>query len=251
MWVLLSVLMPALIGCGRLGVHHDTAIEYRPPFIPITFSFATDGRISVSAGASITTLIGTFSLAENVSVPIGNGSTRLSIIHAVTGSEVRDVYDIAETGPMNVCLDGRFFETIGNRETTITALDSVSMIKIIQGSSDQCRAKSPAPASQDPVITSVITYTKGVLVYFYIHYADSGPNAIGFGFVGVNGSGWAEENHPFSNPSYGIVGPGSIAYPFNEACGTPQQYDSYVKAWIYDTAGQRSKPVVIHLVCTG
>ena len=101
-----------------------------------------------------------------------------------------------------------------------------------------------------PVITSVGTYTRGVLVYFDIHYADPGHDAAGFGFVGVNGSGWAEENHPFSSPSYGIVGPGSIAYPFNEACGTAQQYASYVEAWIYDTAGNRSKPVVIHLVCT-
>jgi hypothetical protein len=101
-----------------------------------------------------------------------------------------------------------------------------------------------------PIITSVGTYTQGVYVYFDIHYADPGNDAEGFGFVGVNGSGWAEENHPFTSPSYGIVGPDSIAYPFNQLCGTAQQYDSYVEAWIYDTAGGRSKPVVIHLVCT-
>jgi hypothetical protein len=110
---------------------------------------------------------------------------------------------------------------------------------------------TPIPAPQVPTITSVGTYTQGELVYFDIHYADPGHNAEGFGFVGVNGSGWAEENHPFSSPSYGIVGPDSIAYPFNEECGTPQQYDSYVEAWINDTAGQHSTPVVIHLVCTG
>jgi hypothetical protein len=101
-----------------------------------------------------------------------------------------------------------------------------------------------------PIITSVGTYTQGVYVYFDIHYADPGNDAEGFGFVGANGSGWAEENHPFNSPSYGIVGPDSIAYPFNQLCGTAQQYDSYVEAWIYDTAGDRSTPVVIHLVCT-
>ena len=110
-------------------------------------------------------------------------------------------------------------------------------------------ASTPA-APPVPEIISVGTYTQGVMVYFDIHYADPGNNAEGFGFVGVNGSGWAEENHPFTSPSYGIVGTGSIAYPFNEACGTAQQYDSYVEAWIYDTAGHRSKSVVIHLVCT-
>jgi len=101
-----------------------------------------------------------------------------------------------------------------------------------------------------PQIASVGTYTQGALVYFDIHYTDPGHDAEGFGFVGVNGSRWAKENHPFSSPSYGIVGTDSIAYPFNEACGTAQQYASYVQAWIYDTAGDRSTPVVIHLVCS-
>jgi serine/threonine protein kinase len=106
------------------------------------------------------------------------------------------------------------------------------------------------PASPPvPEITRVETHTQGVLVYFDIQYSDPGNDAEGFGFVGVNGAGWAEENHPFTSPSYGIVGTDSISYPFNEDCGTAQQYDSYVQAWIYDTAGGRSTPVVIHLVC--
>jgi serine/threonine-protein kinase len=105
-------------------------------------------------------------------------------------------------------------------------------------------------APQVPQITSVGTYTQGELVYFDIHYADPGKDAEGFGFVGVDGSGWAEENHPFSSPSYGIVGTDSIAYPFNEGCGTAQQSESSVEAWIYNTAGHRSTPVVIQLACT-
>jgi hypothetical protein len=110
---------------------------------------------------------------------------------------------------------------------------------------------TPQPATSTPVpyITQVTTYTQGVFVYFKITYADPGHNAEGFGFVGVNGSGWAEESHPFSSPSYGIVGTNSIAYPFNQECGTAQQYDSYVEAWIYNTAGVQSQPVTIHLVC--
>ena len=59
-----------------------------------------------------------------------------------------------------------------------------------------------------------------------------------------------EENHPFSSPSYGIVGLDSIAYPFNVGCGTAQQQKSSVEAWIYDAAGDRSTPVDIQLVCT-
>jgi hypothetical protein len=105
-------------------------------------------------------------------------------------------------------------------------------------------------ASSSTAITQTTTYTQGVLVYFRVTYADPGHNAEGFGFVGVNGSGWAEENHPFSSPSFGIVGPNTIDYPFNQGCGTDQQTDSYVQAWIYNTSGTRSQPVTIHLVCT-
>ncbi|HEX3924045.1 MAG TPA: hypothetical protein VHY31_17300 [Streptosporangiaceae bacterium] len=67
------------------------------------------------------------------------------------------------------------------------------------------------------------TYTNGVEVWFSIVYSDSANDAEGFGFVGVNGSGWAQEQHPFSSPSYGIVGPDGIAYPFNLGCETGNQ----------------------------
>jgi hypothetical protein len=60
----------------------------------------------------------------------------------------------------------------------------------------------------------------------------------------TEGAGW-------TSPSYGIVGTDSIAYPFNEECGAAKQYSSYVEAWICDTAGASSTPVVIHLVCAG
>jgi hypothetical protein len=101
-----------------------------------------------------------------------------------------------------------------------------------------------------PQITSYTTYQKGQLVYFSVHYSDPGHDAKGFGFVGADGAGWAEENHSFSSPSYGIVGPDSIDYPFDLACGTARQYQSDVQAWIYDTAGTRSQPATIHLACT-
>ena len=87
------------------------------------------------------------------------------------------------------------------------------------------------------------------MVYVEISYTDTGNNAEGFGFVGVNGTSQPEENYSFSSPSDGIVEPGSITYPFNQECGTTGQHASYVKAWIYDSAGARSKSVVIHLAC--
>jgi hypothetical protein len=105
-------------------------------------------------------------------------------------------------------------------------------------------------ASQPPEIVHVDTFREGVLVFFRLSFTDPGNTAVGFGFRGVNGSTWAEENHPFSSPSYGRVFPGRIEYPFNHLCSTPSAYESDVQAWIYDTAGQRTSSGTIHLACS-
>jgi hypothetical protein len=88
------------------------------------------------------------------------------------------------------------------------------------------------------------------MVFFEIFYSDPDQDAEGFGFVGVEGSDWPEQTYSFSSPANGIVEAGSVAYPLNQACGTGLEYASSVKAWIYDSAGERSQPVVIHLACT-
>lgn len=94
------------------------------------------------------------------------------------------------------------------------------------------------------------TYREGVRVYFDVHYADPGNDAQGFGFTGSNGNRWAEGTYPFSSPGAGIVGPDSIAYPLNLACGTARQHAAEIEVWIYDAAGASSQPAVIHLSCT-
>jgi serine/threonine protein kinase len=108
----------------------------------------------------------------------------------------------------------------------------------------------PVPPAPPPRITGSYTYQAGAMVYFVISYADPGHNAAGFGFAGVEGSDWARQHYSFSSPAEGIVEANSIAYPLNQGCGTGFEYTSTVKAWIYDKAGGRSKPVIIHLACT-
>jgi hypothetical protein len=81
-----------------------------------------------------------------------------------------------------------------------------------------------------PWIAHVETFVEGVHVFFRLYYTD--PSINGFGFVGADGSGWGEENHPFSSPSYGRVSSGRIDYPFNHLCGTPSAYESVVEAWM-------------------
>jgi hypothetical protein len=108
------------------------------------------------------------------------------------------------------------------------------------------RVSSAAP----PHITGHFTYQQNDMVYFEISYSDPGHEAAGFGFVGVEGSDWPEQHYSFSDPADGIVEANSISYPLNQGCGTGFEYTSTVKAWIYDSAGIRSKPVIIHLACT-
>jgi hypothetical protein len=110
----------------------------------------------------------------------------------------------------------------------------------------------PHPArssSSPPRITHTFTYQQGSRVFFEISYSDPGHNAAGFGFVGVQGSDVREQDYLFSNPADGIVAGNSIAYPLEQGCGTSLEYASTVKAWIYNKAGVRSTPVIIHLAC--
>jgi hypothetical protein len=107
----------------------------------------------------------------------------------------------------------------------------------------------PAPSPPAPRITGTFTYQQGSRVFFEISYSDPGHNAAGFGFVGVQGSGPREQDYLFSNPANGIVAGNSIAYPLYQGCGTGQEFTSTVEAWIYNKAGVRSTPVIIHLAC--
>jgi hypothetical protein len=111
-------------------------------------------------------------------------------------------------------------------------------------------APGRVPSAPAPRITGTFTYQQGAMVYFEISYSDPGHNAAGFGFVGVEGSDWPEQHHSFSDPADGIVAGNSVAFPLNQGCATGIEFTSTVKAWIYDSDGNRSKPVIIHLACT-
>jgi hypothetical protein len=99
-----------------------------------------------------------------------------------------------------------------------------------------------------PTITGTSTYVQGALVYARINFTDEDGDAQGFGFRGVNGAGWAPEQHPFSSPSYGKVSGNRVDYPFNSTCNeTPRESD--VQFYIYDSGGRKSKAVTVHLSC--
>jgi Protein kinase domain len=111
-------------------------------------------------------------------------------------------------------------------------------------------ARTVRPARARPRIIRTSTYEQGEMVFFELFYSDPGHDAAGFSFAGVDESGGLPKHViPFSRPGPGVVETGFIAYPLNQGCGTGQEYTSSVKAWIYDKAGTRSNPVVIHLAC--
>ncbi|HEY2288839.1 MAG TPA: serine/threonine-protein kinase [Streptosporangiaceae bacterium] len=118
------------------------------------------------------------------------------------------------------------------------------------------RALAPAPAPagpspKPPKIIGTYTYQQGRMIYFEISYSDPGHDAAGFGFAGVQESArLPRQVISFSSPGPGIVEANTIAYPLDQGCGSSVEYTSSVKAWIYDKAGGRSKPVIIHLACT-
>jgi hypothetical protein len=144
--------MLLLSGCNS-GATGSVKISYEPPFIPVTFSLSNDG-ISITAGGSITTPIGTFSASAVVSVPIHQGSTRITITQSVNGTKIQNVYDIAENGSMDVCLNGHFLESIGSNSISITALDGSSVINIIKAGSACDAAAGSASAQPEAEPTS-------------------------------------------------------------------------------------------------
>ena len=212
-------------------------------------------RVAVIAGAAIFAVAAGTALASTVANQPGPPNHPVAVVQPVTLQPSPTNFSSSPTSPSSTSTSpggGASTSTSpGGGGSTSTSPGGGGSTSTSPGGGGST-STSPGGGGSTPVpeITSVGTYTQGQLVYFDIHYADPGNDAEGFGFVGVNGSGWAEENHPFTSPSYGIVGSDSIAYPFNEECGTAQQYDSYVEAWIYDSVGDRSTPVVIHLVCT-
>jgi hypothetical protein len=120
----------------------------------------------------------------------------------------------------------------------------------VKRSSAHAAARPIPKVPKVPEIIGTYTYQLGKMVYFEISYSDPGHDAAGFGFKGVDESDLPRTIVSFSSPAPAIVEADIISYPLDQGCGTGLEYTSSVKAWIYDTQGARSKPVVIHLACT-
>lgn len=108
--------------------------------------------------------------------------------------------------------------------------------------------EATSPTTSTLAISSTGTYREGELVYARLNFTDPNEQALGFGFEGIGDNSWGRESHPFSEPSYGLVSPGRVDYPFNLNCGHPNQYESDIRMWIYGD-DDITQPVTIHLAC--
>jgi hypothetical protein len=108
----------------------------------------------------------------------------------------------------------------------------------------------------EPEIVHYETFVEGDFVYIRLYYTGS---PTGFGFVGVNGAGWARAEIPFSNTPYPIstwirVSPNGdrVDYPFNHLCSTAPDNASDIEAWVYKDGStpRESIHVGIHLACS-
>lgn len=227
-------------------------IAYQLPVIPVEFSLdftiPPDGPVTVGGSVGIVTELGTFSAGLSIT-PFDNPShnkpgpdaTIVIIRHRSSAGKLVDtVYRIRTGEELVVVINGRTVLNIFNREIVINAA---------AGRISSLRIKNALSVS-GPVVTRVSTFVQGPLVYVKVDYYDPAHDAVGFGFVGADGYGWAEEQHPFTSPSYGLVGHDSIEYPFNSGCGTSQAASSYVNFWIYDKQGMRTKPITVRVACS-
>lgn len=226
-------------------------VAYQLPVIPIQFALdftiPPDGPISVGGSIGIVTELGTFSAEAHFtpsSLPAhsrpGPSETVVIIRHrSAAGKLVDSVYGIRTGEELIVVIDGRTVLNIYNHEILINAAEGrITELKVRN-----------ALNAQGPVITRVATYVQGPYVYVRVNYYDPRHDAVGFGFVGAGGYSWAEEQHQFSSPSYGIVGNDNVEYPFNLGCGTSQASQSAIQFWIYDKQSMRTKPITVQLAC--
>jgi Cutinase len=103
-----------------------------------------------------------------------------------------------------------------------------------------------------PHIAHYETFTEGDLVHIRLYHTGY---PTGFGFVGVNGSGWAREEIPFfvpTTPYWTRVSPGRVDYPFKHVCSTAPGNQSDIEAWVYRDGftPRESTHVKIHMACS-
>ncbi|GAA1234858.1 hypothetical protein GCM10009665_26300 [Kitasatospora nipponensis] len=151
-WLLATV---TLVGCGT---HGRAAANWKPPFLPITFSIDTDGSISVQASAEVVTPVGFFSVEGDASRALHppNGSTFVILRHKVQGSLVDDVYRIKSDQEMIAEIDGRTTIRINSHDLFIDASGG-TIHKLTISAEEAKQQSSPTPPPTTGPLTDHLT----------------------------------------------------------------------------------------------
>lgn len=118
----------ALITVLLNGCHGDSRVEtgikgeYKPPFVPVQISVSTNGSLSLDLTQSIVTPIGTFSIAENVSVnrPPVLSTVLLVIRHKVKSAIIDEAFQV-DAEDITVVLDGETNLRVSNKRIFVDA----------------------------------------------------------------------------------------------------------------------------------
>jgi WD40 repeat protein len=124
MSVLLLVLALSLTACSLGG-----EANYKPPLLPIVFTLQSDGTVSVSGDASVTTPVGTFSVAAGGYNSLGPAAPAdkmvLIIRHLKGGGAVDTVFYVADNDALSITTDGLTQITLTLHRVFIDAAKSV------------------------------------------------------------------------------------------------------------------------------
>jgi hypothetical protein len=127
------------------GCRPQASVSVQLPFIPVTFTIDSDWHVSVSAGVSIATFLGTFSVQSGVTAALRPGFTRVLIVYPYGGTEQEQAYDIGETGLMTLCLNGQFQESVSSDSIEVDPLSAPSQVNLVPG-----KAACPVPVASVP-----------------------------------------------------------------------------------------------------
>ncbi|MFV2196798.1 hypothetical protein [Nocardiopsis sp. LOL_012] len=94
---------------------------YQPPFVPVTLEVGSDGEVAVTAGAQITTPVGTFSVEQEhwSSYEPPEDQLALFVRHEQDGEDLDSVYTIDAEVEAVVELDGQSVVTVLNRRVLV------------------------------------------------------------------------------------------------------------------------------------
>lgn len=155
--VLTAVWLLLIAGCssGRPDVEHETELAFQPLWVPVEISINSRFEVSITAGRSVTTALGVFTLRQAATASLPDPDTWLLSIqiddrNEVHGFEIESDEQLAAIVGRN---DGVWI-TASDRKINVRVTGSADVVvdKASSVSGLEGRSKEPCPTSADEVL---------------------------------------------------------------------------------------------------